>query len=112
MKLLVALLVPALSQAAIWPDAIGPYHRAATMPAGRGFSPSMNLVPNIERSAIGPASLQKFAPAIPPPVPAFHFGAEGQTGVFHSPKGEMALAVFSYPTPQIARLTEEQFRKI
>ena len=63
-----------------------------SLPALRGFFPSMDLVPNSERYIIGPASLQKFAPAIPPSVAAFHFGAEGQTGVFRSPKGEIALA--------------------
>src|ERR1700681_4838486 len=31
MKFLLALLIPVVAQAAIWPDAIGPYHRAASM---------------------------------------------------------------------------------
>src|SRR5947209_10166738 len=32
MKFLLAFLLPVLSQAAIWPDTIGPYQRAASMP--------------------------------------------------------------------------------
>jgi hypothetical protein len=219
MKLLLALLIPAVSQAAIWPDAIGPYHRAATMqaaltdrpvwdeyglkdseaaryengassftatayvlqdttgalaafdwqrPAGStpskadrlavetadgllvahgnylllftgykptpeelqaltsslrnvdgtslpalpGFFPSQSLVSNSERYITGPASLQKFAPGIPPSVAAFHFGAEGQWGVFHTSKGEMALGLFSYPTHQIAMQRQAEFGKI
>jgi hypothetical protein len=219
MKLLLALLIPVVSQSAIWPDAIGPYHRATTMQAGLtdrpvwdeyglkeseaaryesgassftatayrlqdttgalaafdwqrpagstpskadrlavetadqlllahgnylllftgykptpeelraltsslrnvdstslpvlpGFFPSESLVPNSERYFIGPASLQKFAPGIPPSVAAFHFGAEGQLGIFHTSKGEMALGVFSYPTHQIAMQREAEFGKI
>ena len=219
MKFLLALLIPLVSQAAIWPDAIGPYHRAATMqvgltdrpvwdeyglkaseaaryengassftatayvlqdttgalaafdwqrPAGStpskadrlaaetadglllahgnylllftgykpvpeelsaltsslrnvdgtslpalpGFFPSQSAVPNSERYITGPASLQKFAPGIPPSVAAFHFGAEGQLGVFHGSKGEMALGLFSYPTHQIAMQRESEFGKI
>jgi hypothetical protein len=223
MKLLLALLIPAVSQAAIWPDAIGPYHRAATMqvtltdrpvwdeyglkesesvkyengrengassftatayvlqdstgalaafdwqrPAGStpskadrlavetadglllahgnylliftgykptseelsaltsalrnvdgsslpalpGFFPSQGMVANSERYVTGPASLQKFAPGIPPSVAAFHFGAEGQLGVFHTSRGEMALGLFSYPTHQIAMQREAEFGKI
>src|SRR5260370_8490445 len=32
MRCVLAFLIPVVSQAAIWPDAIGPYHRTATMP--------------------------------------------------------------------------------
>jgi hypothetical protein len=222
MRFLLALLIPVVSQAAIWPDAIGPYHRTATMPVSLtdrpvwdeyglkesegarydngafsftatafvlqdttgalaafdwqrpaqstpsqstpsdrlavetadglllahgnyllwftgykptpeelssltgslrnvdgtslpslpGFFPSQDVVPNSERYIIGPASLQKFAPGIPPSVAAFHFGAEGQFGLFHGPKGETALSLFSYPTQQIARQREGEFGKI
>jgi hypothetical protein len=45
-------------------------------------------------------------------VAAFHYGAEGQLGVFHSPKGDMELVIFNYPTPQIAMLKEVDFRGI
>jgi hypothetical protein len=82
------------------------------LPALPGFFPSAGLIPNSERYVIGPAGLAKFAPAIPPSVAAFHLGAEAQWGLFHSPKGDMALAVFNYPTPQIARQKEDEFRKL
>ena len=39
-------------------------------------------------------------------------GAEAQLGVFHSPKGDLTLAVFSYPTPQIAMQRVEEFGKL
>src|ERR1035441_10904208 len=69
-------------------------------------------VANSERYILGPASLEKFIPVIPPSVAAFHYGAEGQWGVFHSSKGDMGLVIFSYPTPQIAMLKEVDFRGI
>ena len=31
-----------------------------------------------------------------------HYGAEAQMGVFHSPKGDMTMTIFNYPTHQIA----------
>jgi hypothetical protein len=77
-----------------------------------GFLPSENLVPNSERYILGPVGLAKFDPGIPPSVVGFHMGAEGQLGVFHSPKGDMALAIFNYPTPQLARQKVDDFEKI
>jgi len=219
MKLLFALLLPALSQAAIWPDAIGPYHRTAAtavkltdrpiweeyglkdsesgtyengasrftatawiladptgalaafdwqrpaastpsqvanlaaetpdglllvqgnylfsftgykptpaellalratlrnvddtaLPSLPGFFPPTDVSPNSQRYILGPNSLQKFVPSIPPSVAAFHLGAEGQIAVFRSSKGEIPLAVFNYPTHQIAMLRESEFGKI
>src|SRR5260370_11005875 len=74
--------------------------------------PSQDRVANSERYITGPTSLAKFIPTIPPSVAAFHYGAEGQLGVFHGPKGDMGLVIFSYPTPQIAMLKETDFRGI
>lgn len=67
-----------------------------------GFLPGKDLVPNSDRYITGPMGLQQFDPAIPPSVAAFHYGTEAILGVFHSPKGDLKLAVFNYPTPQIA----------
>ena len=80
-----------------------------TLPANL---PAQDRVANSERYITGPASLAKFVPAIPPSVAAFHYGAEGQLGVFHSPKGDMGMVIFNYPTPQIAMLKEGDFRGI
>jgi hypothetical protein len=85
---------------------------SSPLPALPGFFPSEGLIANSERYVIGPAGLAKFAPAIPPSIAAFHLGAEAQLGVFHSPKGDAPLAVFNYPTPQIARQKEDDFRKL
>jgi hypothetical protein len=85
---------------------------SSPLPNLTGFFPSAGLVPNSERYIIGPAGLAKFDPVIPPSVAAFHLGAEAQLGVFHSPKGDMTLALFDYPTPQMAMQKEVDFRKI
>ena len=82
------------------------------LPTLPGFLPLENLVPNSERYIVGPAGLAKFDPGIPPSVAAFHMGAEAQLGVFHSPKGDMALAIFNYPTPQIAMQRIGDFERI
>ena len=85
---------------------------ATVLPSLPDALPTRDRVANSERYITGPASLEKFMPAIPPSVAAFHYGAEGQMGVFHSPRGDMGLVVFNYPTPQIAMVKEVEFRGI
>ena len=80
-----------------------------TLPANL---PTQDRVANSERYIIGPASLAKFIPSIPPSVAAFHYGTEGQMGFFNAPKGGLAMVIFSYPTPQIAMQKEGDFRGI
>lgn len=82
------------------------------LPVLTSYLPSDSLTPNSERYLIGPVGLDQFFPGIPPSVAAFHLGAEAQTGVFHSPKGDCALAVFNYPTPQIAMQRVDEFSKL
>jgi hypothetical protein len=82
------------------------------LPTLPSYLPSQNLVPLSERYITGPDSLARFDPGIPPSVAAFHLGAEAQIGVFHSPKGPTTLAIFSYPTPQIAMQMAPDFEKI
>lgn len=83
-----------------------------TLPILPGYLPSESQVPNSGRYLVGPVSLQRFDPGIPPSVAAFHMGAEAQTGVFHSPKGDLTVAIFNYPTPQIAMQRVEEFAKL
>jgi len=82
------------------------------LPVLPSYLPSDSLTPNSERYITGPAGLQRFDPAIPPSVAAFHFGAEAQSGVFHSRKGDLTLAIFNYPTPQIAMQQVTEFGKL
>ncbi len=82
------------------------------LPALLGYLPSENLAPNSERYIEGPAGLAMFDPGIPPSAAAFHLSAEAQLGSFRAPGGDLKLAIFSYPTPQIARLQTAEFQKI
>jgi hypothetical protein len=82
------------------------------LPTLPGFFPSEGLVPNSQRYVLGPASLAKFDPGISPSVAGFHFGTEAQLGSFRTPKGDMTLAVFNYPNPQIAMQKLGDFEKV
>ena len=82
------------------------------LPTLMQYLPSQGLVPNTERYVEGPAALQRFDPGIPPSTAAFHLSAEAQLGSFQTPSGDLKLAIFSYPTPQIARLQTAQFQAI
>ena len=88
----------------------------SALPALMDYLPSQDLVPNSERYVEGPAALQKFDPGIPPSTAAFHLSAEAQVGSFRgvpsAPGGDLKLAIFSYPTPQIARQQTGQFQQI
>ena len=76
-----------------------------------GYLPA-KIVPNSERYVTGPVGLAQFDPGIPPSTAAFHLGAEAQLAGFRVPGGEMKLAIFSYPTPQIARERLVDFQRI
>jgi hypothetical protein len=82
------------------------------LPVLPGYLPAENLVPNSERYVIGPASLARFLPAISPSVAGFHFDAEAQVGLFRGPKGDVTLAIFNYPSPQIAMRKVPDFEQL
>jgi hypothetical protein len=84
----------------------------SALPTLAGYLPTQDLVPNSERYVEGPAALQKFYPGISPSTAAFHLSAEAQIGEFQAPGGDLKLAIFSYPTPQLARLQAAQFQQI
>jgi len=81
-------------------------------PLPGSYLPSKGLVANSERYALGPAGLERFEPGVPVPVAAFSQGAELQTGEYDTKGGRLRLAIFSYPTPQIARQRLEGFQKV
>ena len=84
----------------------------APLPVLRTYLPSQGLVPHSERYILGPGGLNAFAPAIPPGSAGFQFGTEASLGHYRTPKGEETLAIFSYPTPQIARQQAAEFQKL
>jgi hypothetical protein len=74
--------------------------------------PQQGLIPNSERYILGPVSLARFEPRIAPSLAAFHLGAEAQLARYRTPKGDLTLAVFSYPTPNMARERQAEFLKV
>lgn len=74
--------------------------------------PAGNLVANSQRYITGPASLEHFSPGLSPSVAAFRYGVEAVTGVYRTPKGDMQLLIFNYPTHQIARERQPEFAEI
>jgi hypothetical protein len=84
----------------------------APLPALAGNLPPEGLISNSERYILGPVSLARFEPRIGPSLAAFHLGTEAQLGRYRTPKGDLTLAIFSYPTPNIAREREQEFAKL
>jgi hypothetical protein len=84
----------------------------APLPALAGNLPGQGLIPNSERYILGPASLARFESRIAPSLVAFHLGTEAQLGRYRTPKGDLTLVIFSYPTPNIAREREEEYLKV
>jgi hypothetical protein len=74
--------------------------------------PPDQLVPGSQRHILGPVSLQKVAPEIPPSVAAFRFGTEAQFARYGTPAGELRLVLFDYPSPQIARGQFNEFNAL
>ncbi|PYT25421.1 MAG: hypothetical protein DMG57_25295 [Acidobacteria bacterium] len=85
---------------------------SSPLPTLSGYLPEDHLVANSERYVTGPVGLERFDSGVPPASAAFHLGAEAQLGVFRAAGGNMTLAVFSYPTPQIARERLVDFQRI
>jgi hypothetical protein len=82
------------------------------LPTLLGELPADGLVPNSERYILGPVSLDRFDPKISPSVAAFHLGTEAIAGKYKSSKGVLTLAIFNYPTPNLARERYQEFQKI
>jgi hypothetical protein len=86
-----------------------PHVLQTAIPVLSDYFPSKGLVPSSERYILGPVSLKAAAPEIPASAVNFDFGTEGQLARYRT--GVM-LAVFSYPTPSIAREQLPEFQKI
>ena len=89
-----------------------PKYDQSSLPTLRNYVPANHLIANSERYVLGPAALQKFEPRIAPSVAAFHLGAEAQLARYKTKNGESQLAIFTYPTPQMARERLDAFQKI
>ena len=89
-----------------------PKYDQSSLPSLRNNVPVNHLIANSERYVLGPAALQKFEPRIAPSLAAFHLGAEAQLARYQTKNGESQLAIFTYPTPQMARERLDAFQKI
>ncbi len=75
----------------------------SSLPALTGFLPAAARHGNSERYILGPASLEAFLPGLAPSIVAFHYGTEGQLARYKDRDGNVTLALFNYPTNQIAK---------
>jgi hypothetical protein len=84
----------------------------AAYPTLDTYLPPKNLISGSKRYVYGPAALAEFEPRFSPSAVNFDFSTEGQLAKYRTPKGEAALAIFSYPTPTMARQQLTEFQKV
>jgi hypothetical protein len=89
-----------------------PVTGSGTAPSLPTYLPQRDQIKGTERYILGPASLTEFAPAIPQGAVGLRFSPEADLIHYRTRAGEATLAVFSYPTPQIARQQADAFRKL
>jgi hypothetical protein len=85
-----------------------PRYEHAALPTFTTYLPD-GALPNSGRYIGGPVALHRFAPEIDASAVGFHFGAEAAVAEY---KPDLKLALFSYPTPAIARNREGELSKI
>jgi hypothetical protein len=74
------------------------------------YLPVRNRIARSERYILGPVSLHSNAPSIPASAAAFDFGTEATLARYKASSGDVTLAVFSFPTPDIARQQAPKFQ--
>lgn len=89
-----------------------PLTENSALPSLPAYLPEAGRVAGSERFIIGPVGLQRFEPRIPPSVAGFQYSPEAQLAKYKTDRGEMSLAIFSYPTPHIARERLAEFRML
>jgi len=91
-----------------------PNKRDSALPAILTFLPRIGLVPDSARYVLGPASLQAFAPELASAHPGFDQGAEAQVALYKiaGAAEPVHLALFYYPSPEMARLHDTAFQKM
>jgi hypothetical protein len=83
--------------------------KGSTPTLGAYFPPT-GLIPRSKRYILGPEGLRGYL--IPASAVDFDLGTEGEIAQYRSPSGTLILAVFSFPTPSLARQQLPQFEKI
>ena len=99
-----------LTQAAL------PHVSQAPLPSLGEYLPQKGRIAASERYVVGPQRLNVNFPQIPESAVAFQFGTEGAIARYrllrNEPKSEATVAIFSYPTPQIARQQAAAFETV
>jgi hypothetical protein len=89
-----------------------PHVSHGSLPTLADYFPSKNLLPRSQRYILGPVGLAASAPEIPAAAARFDFGTEAQLARYRVPGGALALVVFSFPTPSVARQQLPEFQKV
>jgi hypothetical protein len=90
-----------------------PNRHDSALPAILTFVPRGELIPNTARYVLGSDSLAAFAPELSSVKVGFEQGAEAQVAQYKSASGPpLHLAVFYYPTPEMARLHAIDFKTL
>lgn len=91
-----------------------PNKRETSLPGILSFLPRQGLVPNSARYLLGPVSFTAFAPDVGSAHPGFDQGAEAQVAQYRLSKNgsPVRLALFNYPSPEMARLHTAQFKRL
>ncbi len=90
-----------------------PKRHDTSLPAILTFVPLKNLVPNSARYVLGPESLKNFATPLAGLQPGFDQGAEAQVADYKIGSADpLHLAIFYYPTPEMARLHAAKFKQV
>ncbi len=89
-----------------------PAKHESSLPAILTFVPRKDLVPNSARYILGPESLKKFAPELVSAEAGFDQGTEAHLTSYRVNGSPAKLVLFSYPTPEMARLRSMQFKLI
>jgi len=84
----------------------------APLPVLKDYLPPQNKIPNSERYIMGVNGLHSNLPQITDSAVALDFGTEGESARYRLSKGEATLAVFSYPTLEMARQQAPAYEKI
>jgi hypothetical protein len=91
-----------------------PPKKDSSLPAILTFLPAEGRVPNSSRYVLGPVSLHAFAGDLSSAKLGFESGAEAQIAEYRLSKPDKAvrLAIFNYPTPEMARIHAAELKRV
>lgn len=89
-----------------------PRVRPTPDPPVLAYVPDTDLKGSVQRHILGPVGLAEVLPEISPSTAGFHFGTEVHYAEYRIEDGVERMALFYYPTPQMAREQVEKFREV